>query len=106
MDILKSKFSKLIIAAIFVFTINIAAAITMNTPQFVIEEDIMRVSTGNEQTISEVAFFQNNTLVTEQADCQNSTCYFDVSTLAVGSYTVIVSLNNNDELTAEIEIKE
>lgn len=106
MDILKSKFSKLVIAAIFVFTINIAAAITMNTPQFVIEEDIMRVSAGSEQTISSVAFFQNNTLITEQAGCQNSTCYFDVSTLEAGSYVVIVRLDSDGKITAVIEIME
>lgn len=95
MDFSKSKLSRLIIAIVFLFSINIATAFApFCVPQFIIEEDIMRVNTGNEQTIFSVQFFQNNELINEQKGCQTNSCTFDLSNLGSGTYLVIVTLNN------------
>jgi hypothetical protein len=105
MDTFKSTISRLLIISIFIFSVNIANAVSIITPQFIIEEDVMRVDTGNEQTISSVAYYQNNELISVQEGCQMTTCDFDLHHLQTGVYYLVISLNNGSKLTTMIDVE-
>jgi hypothetical protein len=106
MDIFKLKVGAFIFILLVTINISLVASIAI-IPLFVIEEDMMRVNTGNEETISLVRFFdvQSQVLLEEIEGCHTSKCAFNIEHIIPQEYLIRVTTNQGSVFSQEIIIE-
>jgi uncharacterized membrane protein len=106
MDTFKLKVGAFILAILITINISFAASIIF-LPLFVIEDDMMRVNTGNEETISLIQFFDSTSksLVEEKQGCFTSECIFDIEHLSAQTYIVNITTNEGNIFSQQVVIE-